>query len=102
MAISGAILSFLLGSVLLLEDVKIGIDAVIGHWLSSQQFVEILPLCLESIVLVVSSRADGDDRDEAVDYLEALVHFNINFDKTLNYITFTSLEMLGVNTILLE
>lgn len=68
-AVSGTILCFLLGCVLLLEDVKIGIDAVIGHWFRSQQFVEILPLCLESIVLVVSSRDGGNDGDEAIDYL---------------------------------
>lgn len=88
-----AVLRLLLGGVLLLEDVEVGVDAVVGHRLSPQQLVQVLPLCLQAVALVVPSRAGGDDADEAVYYLEALVHFNINFDKTLNYITFTSLDV---------
>jgi hypothetical protein len=81
LAVLGAIQGLLLRAVLLLEDVKIGIDAVVGDGLGPQQLVEVVPFSLQSIVLVFASRDDGD---ESVDDLKALLlHFNTNFDKSI-------------------
>ena len=72
----GSIKGLLLGGVLLLENVEVGVDAIVGDRFTFEQFVEILPLSLEAVVFVLSAE---DDLDEAIYDLKALAHrFNTN------------------------
>ena len=62
----------LLGAVLLPQDIEIGIDAVVGDGLAPQQFMEVFPFGLKSVVGVL---AGGDDVDKLVDDLKTSLHF---------------------------
>jgi hypothetical protein len=66
--------AFLFGAVLLLEDVEVGFDAVVGDGLALEQLVEVLPLGLQPLVGVLPV---GDDSDEPVHDLETPFHLLI-------------------------
>lgn len=71
----GSIDRLLLVDVLLLQDIQVGLDAVISDRLTFEQLMQVKPLGLQPIFSVIPT---GDDADEFINDAKTAFHYAVN------------------------